>query len=121
MGAPGSSRSEIQLSHNLSGAESDCTLFFVKDKHQNESCVHLEDCEAEAEAAASAVAVAAIGSDEIVGNVLGTCSVSVSDSERFTGTDVDGISGGVIFYFFIYFLKDFFLCEICKFVCFFDG
>ncbi|PSS36082.1 Chitinase-like protein [Actinidia chinensis var. chinensis] len=89
MGAPGSSRSDIQLSHNLSGVESDCTLFFGKDKHQNESCVHLEDC-----AAASAVAVAAIGSDEIVGNVLGTCSVSVSDSKSFTGTDVDGISGG---------------------------
>ena len=113
MGAPGSSRSDIQLSHNLSGVESDCTLFFGKDKHQNESCVHLEDCEAEAEAAASAVAVAAIGSDEIVGNVLGTCSVSVSDSKSFTGTDVDGISGGVIFYFFLYiFLKIFFFAKL---------
>ncbi|XP_057501319.1 LOW QUALITY PROTEIN: uncharacterized protein LOC130785214 [Actinidia eriantha] len=97
MGAPGSSRSDIQLSHNLSGAERECTLFFGKDEHQNESCVHLEDCEAEAEAeaAASAVAVAAIGSDEIVGNGLGTCSVSVSDSKSFAGTDIEGISGGV--------------------------
>lgn len=96
IGAPGSSRSDIKISQNLSAAENGCTLFFEKDKHQNESCVDLEDCEAEAEAAASAVAAAAISSDEIVGNGLGPCSVSVSDSKSFTGADVDGIGGGDI-------------------------
>lgn len=95
IGAPGSSRSDIKISQNLSAAENGCTLFFEKDKHQNESCVDLEDCEAEAEAAASAVAAAAISSDEIVGNGLGPCSVSVSDSKSFTGADIDGIGGGV--------------------------
>ncbi|XP_057959881.1 uncharacterized protein LOC131152172 isoform X3 [Malania oleifera] len=70
---------------SLSAAENDCTLL-------DESCVHLEDCEAEAEAAASAVAVAAISSDEIVGNGLGTCSVSVSDSKSFGGADIDVIT-----------------------------
>ncbi|CAL5326257.1 unnamed protein product [Camellia sinensis] len=95
IGAPGSCRSDIQIPHNLSSAENDCTLFFEKDKHQNESRVHLEDCEAEAEAAASAVAVAAISSDEIVGNGLGTCSVSVSDTKSFSGADIEGITGGV--------------------------
>ncbi|KAL6993746.1 hypothetical protein U1Q18_011863 [Sarracenia purpurea var. burkii] len=95
IGAPGSSRSDIEISHNLSANESECTLFFEKDnKHQNESCVHLEDCEAQAEAAASAVAVAAISSDEIVGNGLGTCSISVSDSKGFSA-DIDGINEGV--------------------------
>ncbi|XAR57797.1 hypothetical protein NMG60_11026063 [Bertholletia excelsa] len=93
IGAPGSYRSEIQISHNLSAAESDTTLFFEKDKLQNEVC--LEDCEAEAEAAASAVAVAAISSDETVGSVLGTTAVSVSDSKNFNSADTDGISGGV--------------------------
>lgn len=96
IGAPGSFRSDIQISHNLSQPENDCsTLFFGKDKHPNESCSHLEDCEAEAEAAASAVAAAAISSDEIVGNGLG--SVSLSDAKSFRDTDVDGITGGCNF------------------------
>lgn len=93
IGAPGSFRSDIKISQCLSKAENDCTLFFEKDKHANESCALLEDCEAEAEAAASAVAVAAISTDVIVGNRLG--SVSVSDTKSFGGADVDGIAGGV--------------------------
>uniref|UniRef100_A0A5B6YT97 Uncharacterized protein n=1 Tax=Davidia involucrata TaxID=16924 RepID=A0A5B6YT97_DAVIN len=97
IGAPGSGRSDIQIPHNLSAAENDCTLFFEKDKHSSESCVPLEDheAEAEAEAAASAVAVAAISSDEVVGNGMGTCSVSVSDTKSFGGADIGGITGGV--------------------------
>ena len=59
IGPPGPCRSDIQIPHNLPGAENDCSLFFEKEKHTPESCAHLEDCEAEAEAAASAVAVAA--------------------------------------------------------------
>ncbi|KAK9285011.1 hypothetical protein L1049_024193 [Liquidambar formosana] len=95
IGPPGSCRSEIQMPHNLPAADNNCTLFFEKEKHPNESCVHLEDSEAEAEAAASAVAVAAISSDEIVGSGLGTCSVSVSDTKTFGGSDIDGITAGV--------------------------
>ncbi|KAK3015776.1 hypothetical protein RJ639_005431 [Escallonia herrerae] len=91
IGPPGPFRSDIQISHNLSPAENGCTLFFEKDKHSSESCVHLEDCEAEAEAAASAIAVAAISSDEIGGSGLG--SVSVSDSKSFGGADVDVVTG----------------------------
>ncbi|XWS29853.1 hypothetical protein CRYUN_Cryun24cG0065600 [Craigia yunnanensis] len=87
IGPPGPSQPEIQIPHNLSTTENDCTLFFEKEKHSNEACVHLEDCEAEAEAAASAVAVAAITSDEIVGNVMSTCTVSVSDNEGFGGAE----------------------------------
>ncbi|XP_052195227.1 uncharacterized protein LOC127803195 [Diospyros lotus] len=98
IGAPGSSRSDIQISHSFSAAENDCTIFFEKDKHQSETCAHLEDCEAEAEAeaaaAASAVAVAAISSDEIVGNRLSTCAVSVSDTKSFGSADIDGITAG---------------------------
>ncbi|CAK9167133.1 unnamed protein product [Ilex paraguariensis] len=93
IGSPGFSRSDIQISPNIATADSDCTLFFEKDKLPNESCVHLEDHEAEAEAAASAVAVAAISSDEIVGNGLG--SVSVSNTKSFGGAGIDGITGGV--------------------------
>ncbi|KAK6258517.1 hypothetical protein SCA6_012991 [Theobroma cacao] len=94
IGPPGPSRSEIQISRNLSAAENDCTLFFEKEKHSNESCVDLEDCEAEAEAAASAVAVAAITSDEIVGNGMGTCTVSASDNKSFGGADIEVITTG---------------------------
>ncbi|KAA8531702.1 hypothetical protein F0562_006581 [Nyssa sinensis] len=97
IGAPGSGRSDIQIPHNISGAENECTLFFEKDKHSNESRVPLEDreavAEAEAEAAASAVAVAAISSDEIVGNGLGACPVSVSDTKSFGGADIGGMTG----------------------------
>ncbi|XWS33622.1 hypothetical protein CRYUN_Cryun22dG0098700 [Craigia yunnanensis] len=83
IGPPGPSRSEIQIPCNLSAAENDCTLFFEKEEHSNESCVHLEDCEAEA--AASAVAVAAITSDEIVRNGTSTCTISASDNKCFGG------------------------------------
>ncbi|XP_059623865.1 uncharacterized protein LOC132266874 isoform X2 [Cornus florida] len=95
IGPPGSGRSDIQISRDLSAAENDCTLFFEKDKHSNESCVHIGDreAEAEAEAAASAVAAAAISCDESVGN---ESSVSVSDTKSCGGADIVGItSGGV--------------------------
>ncbi|XP_020238177.1 uncharacterized protein LOC109817356 isoform X2 [Cajanus cajan] len=93
IGPPRSSRSDMQISHNLTGSENDCSLFFDKEKHSNESHGHLEDCdaEAEAEAAASAVAVAAISSDEIVGNGLGTCSVPASDGKSFVAADIDRV------------------------------
>ncbi|KAF9682368.1 hypothetical protein SADUNF_Sadunf05G0101700 [Salix dunnii] len=89
---PGLCQSDIDISHNLSAAENDCSLFFEKEKPSNESCAHLEDCEAEA--AASAVAVAAISSDEIGCNVLGAGHVSASDSKNFGGADLDSISAG---------------------------
>ncbi|KAJ6736643.1 hypothetical protein OIU85_018784 [Salix viminalis] len=92
IGPPSLCQSDIHISHNLSAAESDCSLFFEKEKPSNETCAHLEDCEAEA--AASAVAVAAISSDEIGGNVLGAGHVSVSDSKNFGGADLDSISAG---------------------------
>nr|KYP43876.1 Switch-associated protein 70 [Cajanus cajan] len=96
IGPPRSSRSDMQISHNLTGSENDCSLFFDKEKHSNESHGHLEDCdaEAEAEAAASAVAVAAISSDEIVGNGLGTCSVPASDGKSFVAADIDRVVAG---------------------------
>ena len=96
IGPPGPCRSDIQIPHNLPGAENDCSLFFEKEKHTPDSCAHLEDSEAEAEAAASAVAVAAISNDEIVGNGLGTCSASVPDTKSF-GPDIDGIAAGIFF------------------------
>jgi hypothetical protein len=104
IGPPGPCRSDIQMSHNLPGAENDCSLFFEKEKRAPESCDHLEDCEAEAEAeaAASAVAVAAISNDEIVGNGLGTCSVSLADTKSF-GPDIDGITAGDFFFLTSYF------------------
>ncbi|KAK6923032.1 hypothetical protein RJ641_011336 [Dillenia turbinata] len=92
IGPPGSCLSDIQISHSLSAAEDECSLFFGKGKHPNESCVPLEDCEAEAEAAASAVAVAAIGNDEIIGNGLET---SALDGKSFEGEDIEGITTGV--------------------------
>ncbi|KAL2333561.1 hypothetical protein Fmac_014774 [Flemingia macrophylla] len=97
IGPPRSSRSDMQISHNLTGSENDCSLFFDKEKHGNESHGHLEDCdaEAEAEAAASAVAVAAISSDEIVGNGLGTCSVPASDGKIFVAADINRVVAGV--------------------------
>ncbi|CAN0864142.1 hypothetical protein LINGRAHAP2_LOCUS8871 [Linum grandiflorum] len=71
IGPPGPSRSDIQLSHNLSA-------------------------EAEAEAAASAVAVAAITSnDEIVGTSLPAGPVSVKDSKAYGDADQDGVAAGV--------------------------
>lgn len=82
IGAPGSNRSEVQISRNISPDESDCTLFFEKDKRANDPCLTVQDCEAEAEAAASAVAVAAISSDEIVGNGLGS---AISEAKTFEG------------------------------------
>ncbi|XP_043715296.1 uncharacterized protein LOC122663725 isoform X2 [Telopea speciosissima] len=91
--SPAACRSD-PIDHNLSAAQNDCTLFFEKEKQPDESCIHLEDPEAEAEAAASAVAVAAISSDEIVGNDLGACSVSVSDAKSFGGPDMDGLTTG---------------------------
>ncbi|PON39803.1 hypothetical protein PanWU01x14_302320 [Parasponia andersonii] len=94
IGPPGPCRSEVQLSHGLGGSENGCDSLFEKEKHSTKTGVHLEDCEAEAEAAASAVAVAAISSDEIVGNALGTCSVAVSDTKSFGSTGIHGISGG---------------------------
>lgn len=96
IGPPRSSRSEMQISHNLAGSHNDCSIFFDKEKRGNESHGHLEDCaaEAEAEAAASAVAVAAIGSDDVVGNELGTCSVSVSDAKSFVAADIDRVVAG---------------------------
>ncbi|KAJ4966495.1 hypothetical protein NE237_018344 [Protea cynaroides] len=90
---PGACRSD-PIDHNLSASQNDCTLFFEKEKHPDQSCIHLGDPEAEAEAAASAVAVAAISSDEIVGNGVGACSVSVSDAKSFGGADIDGLSTG---------------------------
>ncbi|KAG5154454.1 hypothetical protein AAZX31_05G089800 [Glycine max] len=97
IGPPRSSRSDMQMSHNLTGSDNDCSLFFDKEKHGNETHGHLEDCdaEAEAEAAASAVAVAAISSDEIVGNGLGTCSVPASDGKSFVAADIDRVVAGV--------------------------
>ncbi|XP_043710137.1 uncharacterized protein LOC122659044 [Telopea speciosissima] len=91
--SPAACRSD-PIDHNLSAAQNDCTLFFEKENQPDESCIHLEDPEAEAEAAASAVAVAAISSDEIVGNDLGACSVSVSDTKSFGGPDMDGLTTG---------------------------
>ncbi|XP_059623867.1 uncharacterized protein LOC132266876 isoform X2 [Cornus florida] len=93
IGPPRSGLSDIQITHDLSAAENDCTLFFEKDKHSNESCVHIEDreAEAEAEAAASAVAVAAISCDENIGN---ESSVSVSDAKSCGGAVIVGITGG---------------------------
>ncbi|XP_038721755.1 uncharacterized protein LOC120013865 isoform X2 [Tripterygium wilfordii] len=95
IGPPGACRSDIQISHNLSATDNDCSLFFENDKHSNESYVHMEDPEAEAEAAASAIAVAAISSDDIVGNGLGKCSISVSDTKSFVHAEIDGTAAGV--------------------------
>lgn len=57
-------------------SQNNCDILFGKEKHPNESCPPLEDCQAEAEAAASAVAVAAIGNDEVVGGGIGSCSTA---------------------------------------------
>lgn len=97
IGAPtGLCHSDIPIPHKLSGAENDCHLFFEKEKHHSESCTHIEDSEAEAEAAASAVAVAAISSDEMVTNGIGTCSVSVTDTNNFGGGDINVITAGSV-------------------------
>lgn len=92
IGAPGSFLSDIQMSRNISKADSDRSPIFEKDEFPDESCGHLEDCEDEAEAAASAVAVAAISSDKIVGN--GFSSVSIPDAKNIGGADVHGIAEG---------------------------
>jgi len=96
IGPPRSSRSDMQMTHNLAGSDNDCSLFFDKEKHSNKSHGHLEDCdaEAEAEAAASAVAVAAISSDEIVGSGLGNCSVPAPDGKSFVAADIDRVVAG---------------------------
>ncbi|CAL0314413.1 unnamed protein product [Lupinus luteus] len=78
-----SSRSDVQVSQNLDGSENDSSLFFNKEKQNNESHGQLEDCEAEA--AASSVAVAAISNDEIVGNGLGKASEQQSSTESRSG------------------------------------
>ncbi|KAI3452027.1 hypothetical protein Pfo_008692 [Paulownia fortunei] len=91
IGAPGSNRTDVQMSLNFPVSEKDDSLFFEKEKHLTDSCVPLQDCEAEAEAAASAVAVAAISSDEIVGNGLG----SVNDTKSY-GAGIDCITTGVV-------------------------
>lgn len=74
---------------------------FDKEKHVAKSCVPLEDREAEAEAAASAVAVAAISNDEIVGNGLRICPVSVSDTKSFGGTGINGNNSHMMILFTI--------------------
>lgn len=89
IGPPGSCRTDIQISHNLSASESGRSRFYDKEKHPSDTCVHFEDSEAEAEAAASAVAVAAISGDEIV-----ACSVSVSDTKSIGGADINVIAAG---------------------------
>ncbi|XP_012840180.1 PREDICTED: uncharacterized protein LOC105960540 isoform X1 [Erythranthe guttata] len=81
IGAPGSNRTDVQMSRNFPVSEKDNSLFFGKEKHMSDSRGPLQDCEAEAEAAASAVAVAAISSDEIVGNQLS----SVNDTKGYVG------------------------------------
>lgn len=97
---PGSSVSNMQISHNPAGSDHGCSLFYDKEKHNNGSNDNLEDCEAEAEAeaeaAASAVAVAAIGSDEIAVNGLGS-SISVSEARTYGAVDIDGIAAGEYF------------------------
>lgn len=94
MGPQSSCMSDVPVEHNLSALENDCSLFFEKEKHLNESSVDLGDSEAEAEAAASAVAVAAISSDETVSN---GCSVSASETKNFGGAENEGLAseGGI--------------------------
>jgi len=78
----------------MPAAENDCALLFEKEKHSNESCRPLEDCEAEAEAAASAVAVAAISNDEAVAPAIGGGSASVPVSKGHRGATADVIAAG---------------------------
>ncbi|XP_042064837.1 uncharacterized protein LOC121808419 isoform X2 [Salvia splendens] len=95
IGAPGSNRPDVQVSHNFGVAERENILFFEKEKPPSDSCIPLRDCEAEAEAeaeAAASAAAAAINSDEIVGNGLS----SVNDTETFGRSSVDGITTGVL-------------------------
>ncbi|CAI0430024.1 unnamed protein product [Linum tenue] len=89
---PVPSRSDIQLSHNLSAGEIDRSLFFEKEKlSSSKAGAHLDEgkAEAEAEAAASAVAVAAISNDEIDGSRLGSGPVSATDSKVYGGVPSD--------------------------------
>lgn len=96
IGLPASGRPDIGMTPKL---PNDCTVLFDKEKRPGESCANAKDPEAEAEAAASAVAVAAISnSDEIAGNRLSACSVSVSDTRNFNTSDAitltsKGVSG----------------------------
>ncbi|ERM95808.1 uncharacterized protein LOC18423745 isoform X2 [Amborella trichopoda] len=83
-----SCRSNVAMDQGLSAPENDCTMFFEKGERTDEPCVQLEDPESEAEAAASAVAVAAISNDEVVGNGLGSGSVTVADAKSFGVSDV---------------------------------
>lgn len=95
MRAPASSQLDIKISRSMLPAENDCALLFEKEKHSNESCQPLEDCEAEAEAAASAVAVAAISNDETVAPAIGGCSASISVSKGLRGVTVDVMAAGM--------------------------
>ncbi|KAK6128980.1 hypothetical protein DH2020_037287 [Rehmannia glutinosa] len=88
IGAPGSNRPDMQMSRSFPVSEKEDSIFFSKEKHLTDP---VQDCEAEAEAAASAVAVAAISSDEIVGNGLG----SVNDTKSF-GADINASTTGVV-------------------------
>ncbi|XP_047950020.1 uncharacterized protein LOC125195816 isoform X2 [Salvia hispanica] len=92
IGAPGSNRSDVQVSRNFHVAEKENILFFEKEKNPSDSCIPLRDSEAEAEAAASAAAAAAISSDEIVGTGLS----SVNDTKNFGCASVDSFTTGVL-------------------------
>lgn len=92
IGPPGPCQLDIQILHKIPPAENNCSIFL--NEKSDESCVHLEDCEAEAEAAASAVAVAAISNDEIIGNGLGTRALSVSDTKSYAAPNEDRIAAG---------------------------
>ncbi|KAJ8770738.1 hypothetical protein K2173_021385 [Erythroxylum novogranatense] len=104
IGPLGACRSDIQMTHNLSATVNQCSLFLGKDNHSNEFSVPLEDCEVEAEAAANceaaaevaasavAIAIAAISSDEIIWNGLGTSLGSSPDSKNFEAANANGHS-----------------------------
>jgi len=88
IGAPGSFRSDMsQNTQKELKAETDSNIFFKKDEQSTEDCV------TEVEAAVSAVDVAAIDTNEIMKNGLG--SVSVSGPKSFGGA-VEGIQGGLV-------------------------
>lgn len=92
IGPPGPCQLDMQIPSKIPPAEKNCSIFLKK--KSDESCAHLEDCEAEAEAAASAVAVAAISNDEIVVNGLGTHSLSASDTKSYGAANEGGIAAG---------------------------
>ncbi|XP_021752271.1 uncharacterized protein LOC110717802 isoform X3 [Chenopodium quinoa] len=90
--SPASLPMNVQRPQSMPASQNHCDVLFEKEKHPNELCSPLEDCEAEAEAAASAVAVAAIGNDEVVGNGIGSCSTTMSDPKSFGGADINRIT-----------------------------